>query len=430
MNLKSKDLLILLVCGLFPAALAWPLRWPAPLWGLVTLTVLAGVLLMLVVRKSAGAASADAPGTGFANGEPEPPAVPPYQEARMRNVPLPSGSEGYDFLFSATVWWRPMDVAYSSVDGNLQSVAAAAVLSRARAVTLREHPERVDFTRYLLDGALGVPQRDDTALVSVMAADIGLTLAPEDRSRLDRAGEIRKAEEAWERERQYERNKRAYLGSEVLNSTGSAVVWWLARHDNEIEKAVDMIGPLAQISAAANDTEVPELFRHLVPRATVTQEDGGDSQPFTGGTDGSASRDPLRDPISEVLDELDLEEGSDERAVFLDRVARSMAAAGRPDAAARVYPQDTAPQPAAEEGTPGTEDDGSDGGPAADPPDSTTAAPPAAPAEPSPESASGAGPNGQGRPPFSFWDAPSPAPDERNGYPSPPDTDPGSALDA
>ena len=45
----------------------------------------------------------------------------------------------------------------------------------------------------------------------------------------------------------------------MLTSTGSAVVWWLARHEDEMEKAVDMVGPLAQITAAANDEEVPEL---------------------------------------------------------------------------------------------------------------------------------------------------------------------------
>lgn len=60
-------------------------------------------------------------------------------------------------------------------------------------------------------------------------------------------------------------------------SAGSAVVWWLARHENKIEKAVDMIGPLAQIAAAANDEEVPELFRHLLvpPVGARSEATGG-----------------------------------------------------------------------------------------------------------------------------------------------------------
>ncbi|GGV66065.1 hypothetical protein GCM10010294_19140 [Streptomyces griseoloalbus] len=97
-----------------------------------------------------------------------------------------------------------------------------------------------------------------------MAADVTLALAPADRERLRKLKDLRKDEEVWEYERQHERNKRRYLGDDVLKSVGTAVVWWLARHENEIEKAVDMIGPLARIAAAANGEEVPELFRHLL----------------------------------------------------------------------------------------------------------------------------------------------------------------------
>ena len=35
---------------------------------------------------------------------------------------------------------------------------------------------------------------------------------------------------ARERQREYEKNLREYLGNDVLTTSGSAVVWWLARH--------------------------------------------------------------------------------------------------------------------------------------------------------------------------------------------------------
>src|SRR5690606_13970414 len=65
--------------------------------------------------------------------------------------------------------------------------------------------------------------------------------------------------------RKYECDRREYLGKDVLKDTGSAVVWWLAKHDDQVKQAVDEIGPLAQLSSAANDRDVPERYRHMVP---------------------------------------------------------------------------------------------------------------------------------------------------------------------
>jgi hypothetical protein len=63
------------------------------------------------------------------------------------------------------------------------------------------------------------------------------------------ADRVRKA--IWEHQRKYEQNKRAYLGRDVLKDPGSAVVWWLARNDDHVEKTVQAIGLLAQLSSAA-----------------------------------------------------------------------------------------------------------------------------------------------------------------------------------
>ncbi|MEU2026244.1 hypothetical protein ABZ565_29435 [Streptomyces sp. NPDC016469] len=191
----------------------------------------------------------------------------------MSEAPLPSARDGYDFLFSATVWWRAAP-GHADWSGSASpALAVSAVVNRASAVVRHEDPARASFARYLLEGELGIPFTDRSGRVESMVADVTLTLAPADRDRLRKLSDLRKDEEIWEHERQHERSKRRYLGEDVLKSTGSAVVWWLARHEEEIEKAVDMIGPLAQVAAAAKDEEVPDLFRHLlVPPMGVRTE--------------------------------------------------------------------------------------------------------------------------------------------------------------
>ncbi|MGH3870444.1 MAG: hypothetical protein ACRDSR_02850 [Pseudonocardiaceae bacterium] len=53
-----------------------------------------------------------------------------------------------------------------------------------------------------------------------------------------------------EHEHDHERRKRDYLRDDVLQNTGSAITWWLARKDNDVEDTVRLIGALAQLSAA------------------------------------------------------------------------------------------------------------------------------------------------------------------------------------
>lgn len=362
MNFRSKDLLILLICGLVPIAVGGVLGWSVWLWLLLSVTIASGAALLLMVWSSFGGPPAfGAAPVQEAVQEEEPPTEPAYQETRLQSVPLPSAATDYDFLFSATVCWRPMPDLLTPSSTNLAGLASAAVLDRARAITSQEYPRSSDFTRYLLEGALGVAAQDGSALVIAMATNVTLTLAPADQERLRELASLRKAEEAWEHQRQYERNRRAYLGDEVLSSTGSAVVWWLARHDDEIEKAVEMIGPLAQISAAANDSEVPKLFQHLVSQPVGPEaadplgglghpESDGEpwyahapapgTAPGTPGTD-----DHLVSHLSGLLDELGLADGSDEQAVLVHRMIRTMEAAGRTEEAERVRQHFTAHRP-------------------------------------------------------------------------------------
>ncbi|MFJ1783712.1 hypothetical protein ACIOML_05285 [Streptomyces anulatus] len=282
MRHRSSILLFIALCGLAPAVLGNVLHWSAWLWGFMSTVTASGSLLLVMTVLSGRRASADP----YEPGEPEPPAAPveqPYQETQVIDAPLPSAMDGYDFLFTATVWWKPVLDHAGRSDSASPALAAASVVSRAGEVVRHEEPGRASFAQYLLDGELGILLPDRNERVKAWAADVTLTLAPADRERLRKLNDLRKDEELWEHERQHERNKRRYLGDDVLKSAGSAVVWWLARHENEIEKAVHMIGPLARIAAAANDEEVPELFRHLLVPPTGARSEATVGEPSWGG---------------------------------------------------------------------------------------------------------------------------------------------------
>ncbi|MCX4548487.1 hypothetical protein [Streptomyces sp. NBC_01500] len=341
MRHRFPNLLFVVLCGLAPAVLGNLLGWPAGLWGFMSMVTASGSLLLVMTVLSGSRASADP----YESGEPEPPSAPteqPYQETRVVDAALPSAADGYDFLFSATVWWRPVLDHVDRSGGASPALAVSSVVSRAIEVVRREEPGRVSFAQYLLQGELSVPLPDLGGRVKAQAADVTLALAPADRERLRKLNDLRKDEQVWEYERQHERNKRDYLGDDVLKSAGSAVVWWLTRHENEIEKAVDMIGPLAQIAAAANDEEVPELFRHLlVPPVGARSEAtvGGplwDGYAQGGGTLDREEEIGVADRLLLLLAAVGLKPDMDEYTVFVHRVVRSLEASGLDEAAEEI----------------------------------------------------------------------------------------------
>lgn len=231
---------------------------------------------------------------------------PIRQEQRIAHVALPSSVPDYDFSFSATVRWLVLDAPEDAPYVNPAGLAMDAVLQRARVVTAQQPPHRGAFTQHQLDGALATMRADATGRVMAMAQDVTLSLPEPDRERLAKLAGVRKDEDVWEHERNYERSKRAYLGDDVLKDTGSAVVWWLSRNEEEVEGAVDRIGLLAQLSAAANNDEVPPPFEHLVSvpssfygnGATQEHEQIDWQQPFDAGRPSSgngAGPDPFID---------------------------------------------------------------------------------------------------------------------------------------
>ncbi|MGW3526227.1 hypothetical protein [Streptomyces olivaceus] len=307
----------------------------------MSMVTVSGSLLLVMTVLSGGRASAG-PYEPEESEPPATPAEPPYQETRVVDAALPSAADGYDFLFSATVWWRPTLDHGEPSSGAAPALAVSSVVSRALEVVHHEEPGRASFARYLLEGELSVPLPDRSGRVKALAADVTLVLAPADRERLRKLKDLRKDEELWEYERQHERNKRRYLGDDVLKSAGSAVVWWLARHENEIEKAVDMIGPLAQITAAANNEEVPELFRHLLVPPVGARSEGTSGGPlWDGHSKGEAAFDHeeevgVSDRLLLLLAAVGLKPDMDEYTVFVHRVVRSLEAAGLDEAAEEI----------------------------------------------------------------------------------------------
>ncbi|WP_158844809.1 hypothetical protein [Streptomyces sp. NRRL WC-3742] len=287
-------------------------RWPVWLWAVpaAMAVVLAGVL-------------ATARGPRPESGEPA------WEKTRVVGVALPSRVPDYDFHFSATVWWRPVPNTSGQVHADPAGLAIETVLARAREVTERELPERLDLVQHRLNGVLGTQGLDRSALVEAMGGKVELRLSEDDRNRLGKLSEVRKTEEVWEHERRHEQSKRAYLGGDVLRSPGDAVVWWLARHDDQIKEAVDLIGPLAQLSAAANNEAVSDLYEHLLPLSGPFPDDDEDGT-GDGGPPEPPSRPPVLGPLRDLLGDVQVPESSPEGKVYVHRTAELMETIGRP----------------------------------------------------------------------------------------------------
>ncbi|MFE0421286.1 hypothetical protein [Streptomyces sp. NPDC058953] len=329
--------LVLLVVALI-LGIGTALAWPGWVWFLLP-TLVAGVFLATMGLSDSSRSSDDgeADPAGL-----EPPPEPPYAQSFLTDVPLPSAMPGYPFLFSATVSWRTTPEFSPATHNNPAGLAVSSILRRAQDAIAAEHPRRTHFLGHWLDGVLGIATTDDSGLVNVFASGVRMTLRPPDQQRLDEIDDAHKSRDVWESRRQHELDRRSYLGDDVLSTPGSALVWWLARHEDDIERAVEMVAPLSCLSAAANDRELPESFRHLfLPPEPPTDPASSNSfdhpSPSGGPAPRTAGTDVPPGPskhVSALINEMGLTEGSPERQAFIDRLARLSEASGSPGTAA------------------------------------------------------------------------------------------------
>ncbi|MEV0974976.1 hypothetical protein [Microtetraspora glauca] len=331
---------LVVFCGLLLVALIF--FAPQPLWlGFLLLVLLTALWLGVEKwgRRSEEAVPYPAP---------QPPDMPvERREHRLAEVALPSAWEDYDFVFSATVRWSPSGVRADESLVNIEALAVDAILERARRVTEGKLPGRASLVQHELSGALGWMEPDGTGCLRAMAESVTLTLSEEDRNRLAKLASARKENTVWEHEMRYEQSRRAYLSENVLKDTGSAVVWWLAKNDDHVEKTVKDIGLLAQLSSAANNARVPEQFQHLVLGPAIG-EWGATSAVYAGNGETAAS--PLAsqtpaDHFDAFLETMDLREGNPERVLLARQVADVLRKHGRQEIADDLDRRFDAPGP-------------------------------------------------------------------------------------
>jgi len=178
---------------------------------------------------------------------PPPPAQ--LQTRPVTGIRLPTALADYHFGFAASITWRP---SATGVPGT-GDIAVREIIRRARDITKERDPGEAALAASDLAVALGVFQPDPGLQVEVMAESVHLQLPLEDQKRLDELATLRKEEGLWEYQRRYQVSKRHYLRTDVLKDAGSAVVWWLAKHEDNLEQVSTNIDLLTKLAHAAND---------------------------------------------------------------------------------------------------------------------------------------------------------------------------------
>ncbi|MFJ2094050.1 hypothetical protein ACIOEW_33050 [Streptomyces sp. NPDC087901] len=309
---KTTTVFLTILCGLVLIILGLTERWPSWAWPALAVLLIAAPALAL---KIAGHRRGSVP-VAF---EEHITAAPIERtDHQVTRVALPSRWADYDFLISATVRWYSLDASRPGRVLNPAGLAAEAVLDRARAITEQREPSRVSLVQHELSGALSSLLPDSTGQLQAMAENVRLTLDEHDQERLDSLAGVRKDQAVWEHQRKYEQSKRKYLGEDVLKDTGSAVVWWLAKNDEQVERTVEDLGLLARLTSAANDTDVPERLRDLIPQPREEQ----DGQVPLDGQEAPSGRTPTAaDHLADALNALGFEDADTQKRLLAKQFA-------------------------------------------------------------------------------------------------------------
>ncbi|MGW5783821.1 hypothetical protein ACWEWK_07505 [Streptomyces sp. NPDC003757] len=160
---------------------------------------------------------------------------------------------------------------------------------------------------------------ESTGHLQAMAENVQLVLAQQDQERLDKLADICKDDEVWVHQRKYEQSRRRYLGEDVLKDTGSAVVWWLARNDEHVERTVNDLTLLAQLTSAANDTDIPERLRDLISQQAG--EPTASDFPVAEPASAPQGRETATMRLSDFLDSIGFTDGDVRRPMLAAQIA-------------------------------------------------------------------------------------------------------------
>lgn len=266
--------------------------------------------------------------------EPEPAEPTPAEAAPAPQSSITEASEPASLAAEAPVGHapsgqdeeQPNDDTGGRWHADLGALATAAAAASAAEIVLGSAAVDAGTTKQRLAAELGWPQTDSSGTVRWCAQDVDLQPAdPDDADRLRTLSQLRKQVQIWQQEREHELNVRRYLGEDVLTTTGSALVWWLARHLDDVRGAIGMIGDLSKLSAVSQDRE--DLGRAggapVAPPATFVGSNGGRGI----GPDVTATVD--------LLERL-FPGSDDERMMFARDLAMIAERSGRIDYARRV----------------------------------------------------------------------------------------------
>ncbi|MEU3026929.1 hypothetical protein ACPCBC_13270 [Streptomyces incarnatus] len=320
---KTTTVFLTILCALLLAILGLAERWPTWIWA-----TLAALLVVVPAAAMKIAAARRGPVPVVFE---EQLTAPPVErtDCQVSQVALPSLWDDYDFVFSATVRWYLVEPPGRAPVLNPAGLAAETVLNRARALTEKREPGLASLVQHELGGLLSRMFPDATGQLHAMAENVSLSLRPQDQERLERLAKVRKDKAVWEHQRTYEQSKRQYLGEDVLKNTGSAVVWWLAKNDEHVEKTVADLGLLAQLTSAANDSEIPERLQDLLsPRA---------EEPFVPDAFAeSPEHRSATDHLSDLFDAMGFPEGDPRRAMLAAQFAHIIKEQNRYETAEEV----------------------------------------------------------------------------------------------
>lgn len=277
-----------------------------------------------------------------------PPRVPEPQQIVqsevIEGINLASAWPDYEFSFCAIVYWRSTGSPTGTQHVRPGALAIETIIRRAARVAADEAPDMVVLLQHRLNDVLGVIEADPSGRVEAWAGQVQTTLLEEDAARLRALANIRKNKTVWEHERRYEGDRRRYLAEDVLKSTGSALVWWLSRNEANIDGAVELIGTMARLTAAAKDEDVPELFRHLLDPSLQTPEperphlatigSDGAGQPYTLDFDHFNNSRSAADVVTVLMNALNLPD--EQRAQFAARIAADIEATGDVNSAEEI----------------------------------------------------------------------------------------------